>query len=165
MADVRRFANWVTAAVLLTGTALALGGCGGGGGSDEAPRATPSGPDPLAGATVEQRLSLAARDIAFDQEELRGPVHNVIEIALVNKGALAHDFTIDELPGEVGNAGRASGPDHDAHGADEDSVHVVLERGDEKRLLVRVSEPGRYEFYCSVPGHRQGGMEGTLVVE
>ena len=25
-------------------------------------------------------------------------------------------------------------------------------------------KPGEYEFYCPVPGHKEGGMEGTLTV-
>jgi uncharacterized cupredoxin-like copper-binding protein len=26
-------------------------------------------------------------------------------------------------------------------------------------------KPGTYTFFCSVPGHEQGGMKGTLVVK
>jgi uncharacterized cupredoxin-like copper-binding protein len=36
--------------------------------------------------------------------------------------------------------------------------------GGSKTLSVTL-KPGVYKFYCSVPGHRQGGMEGTLTVQ
>ena len=26
-------------------------------------------------------------------------------------------------------------------------------------------KPGKYEFYCQVPGHEQAGMKGTLTVK
>jgi plastocyanin len=35
--------------------------------------------------------------------------------------------------------------------------------GGTKALKLQL-QPGKYTFYCSVPGHRQAGMEGTLTV-
>jgi uncharacterized cupredoxin-like copper-binding protein len=52
-----------------------------------------------------------------------------------------HDFVIDEL-----------------------ETHISAEPGETTEGGLRVDEPGRYTFYCSVSGHREAGMEGTLVV-
>jgi len=39
----------------------------------------------------------------------------------------------------------------------------VVPKGGTSTVSVRL-KPGRYQFYCSVPGHEQAGMKGTLVV-
>jgi len=35
--------------------------------------------------------------------------------------------------------------------------------GGSKKLTVTL-KPGKYTFYCTIPGHRAAGMEGTLTV-
>lgn len=48
------------------------------------------------------------------------------------------------------------------NGVDEEGDVV---QGDGKSTVEATLEPGlSYEFYCSVPGHEQGGMKGTLNV-
>ena len=38
-------------------------------------------------------------------------------------------------------------------------------QGKGKSTVEAQVEPGSYEFYCSVPGHEEGGMKGTLTVK
>ena len=40
----------------------------------------------------------------------------------------------------------------------------VVGKGGTSRVSTRLKK-GRYEFYCPVPGHEEGGMKGTLTVE
>lgn len=39
-----------------------------------------------------------------------------------------------------------------------------IQAGESAELRVELSEPGEYELYCPVDGHREQGMEGTLEV-
>jgi mono/diheme cytochrome c family protein len=45
-----------------------------------------------------------------------------------------------------------------------DEVGNIVANGGTSTVEVDL-RPGEYSFYCSVPGHREGGMEGTLTVE
>ena len=63
-------------------------------------------------------------------------------IQAVNAGFALHDFTVDEL------------------GISQD---LVAEPVDIK--IPEDAKPGRYVFYCSVPGHKEQGMVGTLIIQ
>ncbi|GAB4476146.1 MAG: hypothetical protein Kow00124_17930 [Anaerolineae bacterium] len=68
---------------------------------------------------------------------------DVVQITLINGDAIMHDLTIDEF------------------GVKTPELTALDEQA---AITFTVTEAGEYVYYCSVPGHRQAGMWGTLVV-
>jgi uncharacterized cupredoxin-like copper-binding protein len=69
-----------------------------------------------------------------------------------------------EFPME-GEAEEIGGMDHDmGEGSEEPELHVAAGPGQSATLDFTPSKPGTYEFWCTVPGHKEAGMRGTLVV-
>ena len=87
-----------------------------------------------------RRIEVTGTSFEFDPAEVTVEAGEDIAIALTADDVL-HDFVIDEL-----------------------DAHVAADRGETAEGGFRADEAGRYSYYCSVPGHRDAGMEGTLVV-
>jgi plastocyanin len=68
-----------------------------------------------------------------------------VTVNFTNSSPVPHDVRIEDSGGE--NIGGTE----------------VLSEGNESTTVNL--KPGEYTYFCSVPGHRQGGMEGTLTVE
>lgn len=90
------------------------------------------------GATT---LSVSASEFAFDPATLSAPADSEVSVTVENVGTIEHDLTIDEANLKVAAAATETASGTFTLGA------------------------GTYTFYCSVPGHREAGMEGTLTVE
>ena len=88
-----------------------------------------------------RRIEVDATSFEFDPDEITVTAGEDVAIVL-RSDDLLHDFTIDEI-----------------------DVHVAADRGETAEGGLRADEPGQYTYYCSVAGHREAGMEGTLVVE
>lgn len=69
-----------------------------------------------------------------------------LTIDFENPQTLAHDVAIEDDKGET--IGKTE----------------VITEGSTTAEVGEV-KPGKYTFYCTVPGHREGGMEGTLTVK
>lgn len=67
----------------------------------------------------------------------------VVTIVMKNAGILPHDVGIK------GNGVNVKGR--------------IVAKGGTSTVTAKL-KPGRYTFYCSVPGHEQAGMKGTLTV-
>ena len=84
-----------------------------------------------------------AFDIGFREKELKiGP--GTVRIQMVNEGAIAHTFVLEGVAGGK----KLSTPS----GGSED--HAAFD-----------VQPGTYTYFCDIAGHRQGGMEGKLIVD
>ncbi len=69
-----------------------------------------------------------------------------VTIKLENKGVVMHDFTIDDVNGQ--------------------KVSQPVDPGQTKTVsFTAPSTPGTVQFYCSQPGHRAAGMQGTITVQ
>jgi plastocyanin len=111
-----------------------------------APKATTGTPAPASSpAAHASSLKLAADSggqLSYDTKQLSATAGSVT-IAFANASPLPHNLTIAQGSTVLGATPTFAG------GAK--SLHLAL-------------KAGKYTFYCSVPGHRQAGMEGTLTV-
>jgi len=91
-----------------------------------------------------------------------------LDIPADPSGALAYTFAnATAKPGQVTiKSQNKASIDHDisieGNGVDENGQ--VVKDGGTSEVQVDL-KPGEYTFYCSVPGHREGGMEGKLTVK
>jgi plastocyanin len=109
----------------------------------ETSTSTSSTPSPASGSS---NLSLEANPegaLKYNTTALSAKAGKV-SIAFANMSPVGHNVTVASSSGAVVGA-------------------TPTFSGSSKTLALNL-KPGTYKFYCSVPGHRQAGMEGTLTV-
>lgn len=123
-----------------------------------APAPTPV-PAPRTQPGHDTSINVTAREFLFAPETLTVPVGQAVTVRLQNARATVHDFTVDNIP-VTGVESHGDRHEMDKMAA----VHTSANGGREGKVTFTPTQPGRFVFYCTVPGHREAGMQGTLVV-
>jgi plastocyanin len=90
------------------------------------------------------KIETASEGLAYASDSAEAEAGNVT-VEFTNGQSVPHDVAIETMNGEV-----LGQTETVAEG--EDSAEIEL-------------KPGTYKFFCTVPGHREAGMEGTLTVK
>jgi plastocyanin len=129
-------------------SALGLAACGGGDdNNDTTAAATPATTAPAGGGGGGSTVDISTpsgSDLAFNQKDVSAKAGSVT-IDFDNEQALSHDVKVEDSSGQ-----ELGGTDLVSSGTANATVDL---------------QPGTYTFFCSVPGHREAGMEGTLTVK
>lgn len=105
-------------------------------------------------------------DLTFEPGEIVVEAGTPVVLTIENAGLALHDFTIDDMPVHVAHHEGDSEDMSHMEGADHDefAVHMALDGNGAGTLEFTPEEAGEYEFHCTVLGHTEAGMHGTLIV-
>jgi plastocyanin len=87
-------------------------------------------------------IVIEAREFGFGPGAVTISSAGPTTIELHDTGIVPHNLTVDEL-----------------------GIQIVAAAGRTATATFQDLAPGTYEFYCSISGHRQAGMAGTLLVQ
>jgi uncharacterized cupredoxin-like copper-binding protein len=85
-------------------------------------------------------VTVVMHNVRFDPADLELPAGKVTAVFLVNEDPFGHSFDVDEL-----------------------NVHVPVAAGETRVVMLDPPAGASLRFYCSIPGHEDAGMVGTLV--
>jgi Cu+-exporting ATPase len=88
-------------------------------------------------------VDIVARDLTFEPSEIRVPAESFVVVTIRNEDPVFHDWMVEGLA----------------------NVDIAVRPGETADGRVRFDSRGTYRFVCTVPGHAEAGMVGTLVVE
>lgn len=143
--------NKVAALLALVLASVALVACG----DDDGTTTTETGGEATNGAATEGGGGGGGSTLQFEADPAGGLAYTTdlvsakagdVTVDFENPQPIAHDVVIE-----------------DDSGAEVGGTDVITEGSDS--TTIKDLKPGKYVFFCSVPGHREAGMEGTLNVE
>ena len=112
---------------------------------------------------------IATDDLKFSIPALEVKDGETIKFVVINKGEIAHDFTIGTPEIQTAHQKEMAKmmeamSSHEGHKMDHNDPNALfLNPGEKKELVWKFKQTSKLEFGCNVPGHYQAGMKGNII--
>jgi plastocyanin len=99
-------------------------------------------------AEVSPEAKITATYLKFTPPTIQGKVGQPLKVTYENKGVIEHDLAFPGMKADKAPS----------------ALKVVAKPGQTVTLEFTPSAKGSYEYVCTIPGHKEAGMKGTIVV-
>ena len=109
-------------------------------------------------------VTVEATDFAYNPASITVPSGQPVTVTLKNMGAVEHDFVVDEINVSDVEASKSGPAQHHQMEQAEYDLHFFAKAGESAVLRFTPLQPGTYQIFCSIAGHKEAGMIGELIV-
>ena len=130
---------------------------------ESAPSATPA-----SGGMVE--VTVTATELKLTPAEITAEAGQTVRLTFANQGAIEHDWEVTGVKSDVtlvAGATKALSPklaQQQQSKLQQGIPYVAAGAGDQATIAFTAPAAGTYDLACMVPGHKEGGMKGKLIV-
>lgn len=104
-------------------------------------------------------LKINANEYNFLPNNVNVKVGETVTLSIENTGKIEHDL---EIIGFTPSNVQQNSNHHHENTAN--TIHLHAAPGEEQSISFTPTEPGVYKFVCTIPGHKESGMIGTMEV-
>lgn len=110
---------------------------------------------------VSRTIRIAARDIEYDEPEIRVRAGETVKFVVTNAGRLRHEFMIGDAAEQREHAEMMRQMPDMVH---DDASTITLDPGETKSVVWQFTNAGLLEAACHITGHYEAGMKIRIVV-
>lgn len=93
-------------------------------------------------------MKIVATDLKFTPPTIQAKVGQPLTVILENKGVIEHDLAFPTMKADKPTS----------------ALKVVAKPGQTVALDFTPTVTGNYEYVCTITGHKESGMKGTITV-
>ena len=106
-----------------------------------------------------KKIVIETSDLSYSPQEVVVEKNTPITFELKNSDQIEHDIEIKDVSFNMMSESKHQ------HEVKENVIHLHAEPQTSSEITFSMNEVGTYEFYCTIPGHKEGGMIGQLIVK
>jgi uncharacterized cupredoxin-like copper-binding protein len=112
------------------------------------------------GTFKEMSIKVHPSNFSYDPKKVILKKGQQVRLTLTNHDSIEHDIEIKYFPAMI-----ETEEQHEGHTTQDANFHLHASPNNKSELIFTPLKIGTFEYYCTIPGHKENGMTGIMIVE